>query len=161
VAVLGNKVFIEHNGNRMQLAINPAELTLNYVGDNTTMSIVEAREINIIGRKNLVEVSFEGFFPNGSGGAEGIKDGIEAIIDESDTCRFIVTKTNINLLVTVESFDETRKHSNGDIYYSISMKEYRPHPLRAVAAPPPAPRAPSAPPAPPPAPPPKRVCGCR
>ncbi|CAH1212296.1 hypothetical protein PAECIP111893_03516 [Paenibacillus plantiphilus] len=127
----------------------PEKLGLNRKGSGKTHDIVGIGEVNVIGNRELAEISFESFFPaqaysfvtypeSGSKATEPesgnrLLPAIEFVNfiarwqDSPYPSRFIFTGPNfpINLPVSITKFDRWEVAGQpGDIYFNITMKEY-------------------------------------
>lgn len=118
-------------GSRIYFPVLPAEFTVTTKHNNTTVQLTNFGEINLLGHKDLQGITFESFFPHAEVNyqrapfrdPEDLAKKIVAM--ESHVCRFIITTTDFNKLMTVESFDYGRKDGTGDISYTIELKEYK------------------------------------
>ncbi|WP_102271309.1 LysM peptidoglycan-binding domain-containing protein [Cytobacillus massiliigabonensis] len=122
---------------KLRLPVNPATLNVKSPFENTDISITHFGEYTVIGERGAAEFSFESFFPKHYNEtyceyasfpmpSECIRT-IENWRDKRKPLRFIVTGSNVNYAVTIRdfSYEVQRAGSPGDIYYSLSLKEYR------------------------------------
>ena len=122
---------------RLRLPVNPATLSVKTPHGNTDLQISQFGEYTVIGERGQAELSFDAFFPllyNASYceyadfpvPAECVRI-IERWRDERKPLRFVVAGTDVNFAVTIRdfSYEVQRAGSGGDIYYSLSLKEYR------------------------------------
>lgn len=137
-------IFIEYGGQVVQMPVNPEEFDYSKESANETTDIVKLGEVNRLGITSLAEVSFESFFPFHPVGSyvqtknkfwkpAKYIDFIEKIRREKKPCRFIITGTKVNMLASIESFEwhhEAGVHE--DVYYTLELKEYRPHSAKYV-----------------------------
>lgn len=132
------RIFFEYEGLVVQLPVNPAQLTVEHQGNNETMEIISLGEINILRDTKLKSVSFECFLPalinkdnpyvvtsNQFEEPQFYKDFFEKIRKEKKPVRFIVTDTDINMLVGIESFSPSLIALDEDTSYSIELKEWK------------------------------------
>ena len=137
------RFFFEFNNQVVQLPVNPEEIVVKSGGNNKTEEIVKLGEINILREKKLKTISFECFFPKDSSPPYVLTKGkfedgnfysefFEKIRDSKKPCRFIISDTKINMLVSIEDFDSGYKSGDEDLHYHISIKEYRPHEAKIV-----------------------------
>lgn len=136
--------FIEYGGQIAHFPVNPETVNFAKESNNETTDVVRLGEINVLGITSLGEISFESFFPGFKNGAyvqtknkfwkpKKYIDLIEKIRREKKPCRFVVTDTLINTLVSIESFEyEYRAGEESDVYFSITLKEYRSHDAKFV-----------------------------
>lgn len=121
----------------MRLPVNPTTLNVNTPFGNTDIELAHFGEYTVIGERGAAELSFESFFPlqyNASYCEYSVfslpstfVNTIERWRDNRKPLRFIVTGTRINYAVTIRdfSYEIERAGNPGDIYYTLSLKEYR------------------------------------
>ena len=131
----------------IHIPVMPEKLTVKSPGKNETATVLELGEINRIKQRGLREVSWESHFPANNApyvtGWEGLSpvDYVRDIEDARDTResgRFSITGTdlNINMAVAVEDFSyEERGGEVGDIYYSLTLKEWKDYSAVTVSLP--------------------------
>jgi hypothetical protein len=129
--------FFNYKNQVVQLPVNPEQLNVKFAGKNKTTEIIQLGDVNILKDRALAEVSVESFFPYADWfpairtkgqfkSPEFYKDFFLGIQNSKDYCRFIVSGINLNMLVSVESFEYTHKAGEEeDAYYKLSLKEYR------------------------------------
>lgn len=118
----------------LRLPVNPAEFTISKANQNQTVNINEIGEINIIGKPGLASISLASFFPaqeysfceyHGFPDPYKCINMIDAWKQKGQVIRLIITDTDINMLMAIESFEYGQKGGSGDVNYSLSLKEYR------------------------------------
>lgn len=131
----------------IHIPVMPEKLTVKSPGKNETATVLELGEINRIKQRGLRQVSWESHFPaNNAPYVTGWEDaapvdyvqGIEDARDSRESGRFSITGTdlNINMAVAVEDFSyEERGGEVGDIYYSITLKEWKDYSAMTVSLP--------------------------
>lgn len=131
----------------IHIPVMPEKLTVKSPGKNETATVLELGEINRIKQRGLRQVSWESHFPaNSAPYVTGWEDaapvdyvqGIEDARDSRESGRFSITGTdlNINMAVAVEDFSyEERGGEVGDIYYSITLKEWKDYSAVTVSLP--------------------------
>lgn len=129
-------IFIEYENNVIKFPVNPPNLKVIISGNNSTTEVVKLGEINIAKDVKLAEISFDSFFPKTNNGpyiltSNQFKDPdfyiklINDLRNNKKPLRFIVSETNINFIMLIESFEYEYEAGTDDINYSISLKEYR------------------------------------
>ncbi|MDO7787121.1 LysM peptidoglycan-binding domain-containing protein [Desulforamulus aquiferis] len=120
---------------RLQLPVNPGELSVGNGSQNTTVSVSKLGEVSIIQDPTLKTFSLASEFPATPGPYceyQDIPDPWQAVQvierwkNSGMPVRFIVTGTSINFAVTIEDF--SFKEVGGDvgtIYYELLLKEYK------------------------------------
>lgn len=133
------RFFFEYENKVIQLPVNPEALRVSADGNNEIVEIVSLGEINILRDVKLKEIEFQSFFPRypdapyvltkGSfQGPEFYIDFFESIRKAKKAARLVVSDLNVNMLVSIESFEyEFRAGEEMDAYYVISLREYRPY----------------------------------
>ena len=129
------------------IPVMPEKLTVKSPGKNETATVLELGEINRIRQRGLREVSWESHFPahdapyvsawENRSPADYVRD-IEDWRDTRESGRLSITGTdlNINMAVAVEDFSyEERGGEVGDIYYSITLKEWKDYSAVTVSLP--------------------------
>jgi hypothetical protein len=127
----------ERNTERVRLPVNPATITVSSPFEYNDVTIANFGEATIFGDRGLKEFSFETFFPARYNPVycsyREFKAPytyvaiIEKWRDSKLPIRLIVTGTKINYLVTIRdfSYEVERAGNPGDIYFSISFKQFR------------------------------------
>lgn len=126
-----------NNAERLQLPVNPGEFTVSKANQNQTININNVGEINLIGKPGLTTISLASFFPAHNytfcqyQGFPSPYDCVKLIDSwklSGKPIRLIVTDTNtdiINMAMAIETFEYGQKAGSEDIYYTLSLKEYR------------------------------------
>jgi hypothetical protein len=126
-----------NNQERIQLPVNPPELSISNGSQNETFNVSKLGEVTIIQDPKAKTFSFECFFPAKSGPylnivATSLKEPsvyvstIDTWKASGNPVRFIVTESDINFLCSIEDFSYSEKAGDvGTIYYTLSLKEYR------------------------------------
>jgi len=122
---------------KLRLPVNPPTLNVNTTFGNTDIELAHFGEYTVIGERGAAELSFDSFFPlhyNASYceyadlplPAECVRI-IERWRNERKPLRFVVAGTDVNFAVTIRDFkyEVQRAGSPSDIYYTLSLKEYR------------------------------------
>lgn len=122
---------------KIRLPVNPESITVSSPFGYEDINVNQLGEITIIGERELKEYSFESFLPRDYNPTYceytvipkpwDVVNRIERWRDSRKPCRLIITGTPINTPVTIRDFEyEPDKAGNpGDIYFSITLKEYR------------------------------------
>lgn len=121
----------------LQLPVPPPDFTVVKGNINKTVTTSNvAGEINLLskGEGKLAEITIASFFPAQEyyfcqyrGFPEPYKcvEMIERWRKTGQPIRFIVTSTDINLPMGIESFEYGEKDGTGDVYFTLELKEYR------------------------------------
>jgi nucleoid-associated protein YgaU len=124
-------------GEKFRFPVNPESITIPSPFGFEDVAVNRIGELTIIGDRLPKEYLFTSFFPRDYNEAyceysgfpkpwEAV-DFIEAIRDSRQPCRMTVTGTPINAKVTIRDFEilPEKAGSPGDIYFTISLKEYK------------------------------------
>lgn len=131
----------------IRIPVLPEKLAVKSPGKNEAATVLELGEINRIRQRGLRQVSWESHFPahkapyvtgwENRSPADYVR-GIEDWRDTRESGRFSITGTdlNINMAVAVEDFSyEERGGEVGDIYYSLTLKEWKDYSAVTVSLP--------------------------
>lgn len=128
-------IFISINNREqvIQLPIVPTEFKIPSPMNNETFTTINQGDIKIIGQRGLKAITLDSFFPKNHysfsrdraySGWEYVEI-IESWIDRRVPIRLIVTDTPVNMAMTIENFEYGVQDGTGDIYYSLSLEEFK------------------------------------
>lgn len=137
------RFFFEYDKQIIQLPVNPQSLAISSSGNNRTEEVVKLGEINIIRQPKLQECSIKCFLPSNSNGPFVLTAGqfkqpqfyidfFNNIRNTKKPCRFIISDTKINMLVSIEDFDWNIEAGDDDVYYTLKLKEYKTYSAKVV-----------------------------
>lgn len=115
------------------LPVPPAEIMVSSPQNNETFQTVKLGDLAVIGNRGLKTISFSSFFPNyplsfsknnGMFGWDYV-GLLEELRDKKMPFRFVVTDTNINMPVLIESFEYGYQNKSNHIYYTLSLTEFK------------------------------------
>jgi hypothetical protein len=135
--------YLEVEGKRHILPVNPGEIKLTTGSNNTVTEVVKLGDINSFGGRSLVETSFKSIFPkntkasyiNPNSKKQTPQNWVKVFEDaknKNQRVRLIVTDCGINILTAIEKFEWGYLDASEDIEYSIELKEYRNHAAKYV-----------------------------
>lgn len=113
------------------LPVPPPSYSVKVANNNSIVNIQSLGEINMIGKTGLQKISFSTFLPgidNTFVNAVDTSDYISRInaLRTADTyCHLTIVGTNVDLDVTIDSFDYEEASPVGDIDISLSFTEYK------------------------------------
>lgn len=131
-------IFLSIN-NRQQvikLPVLPAEFKIQSGMKNETYDVISQGEIKLIGMPTLKSISLQSFFPNRDysflrnkeyKGWEYV-EAIEKWKEERIPIRLIISEASrdiINMPCSIESFEYGLQDGTGDIYYTITLSEFK------------------------------------
>lgn len=116
-------IFIEYNGQVVQIPVNPQTFNVKTSGNNATTEIITLGEIVVPKKKKLSSISWECFFPyedwypairtkGGFKSAAFYLEFLDKIRDDCKPCHLTVTGIGFDEDVVIESFDYY--HQAGD-----------------------------------------------
>lgn len=138
-------IFIEYDGQVVQIPVNPPTFDVKTSGNNATAEIITLGEVVIPKKKKLSGISWESFFPYESWfhavrtagsfkSAEFYLKFLDKIRDDCKPCHLTVTGIGFDEDVVIESFDYYHQAGDHeDTYYSISFKKYQPYSVAIIA----------------------------
>ncbi|MFD0588845.1 LysM peptidoglycan-binding domain-containing protein [Paenibacillus sp. GCM10027627] len=138
------QLYLLLDATELEFPVLPEKLEVSAGGHNETKSVLQLGEINVLNKKGLKDISFESFFPVMNHpyvtGAKVLKpkEYVNAIQNYRDTLKparllLVGAHLSFNMAVSIEAFDyEERAGEVGDIYYTISFKEYKDYSARRL-----------------------------
>lgn len=113
------------------LPVPPPSYSVKVANNNSIVNIQSLGDINMIGKTGLQKISFSTFLPGIDNTLYKAVDTTEYIkkinsLRTSDTyCHITIVGTNVDLDVTIDSFDYEDASPVGDIDISLSLTEYK------------------------------------
>lgn len=129
------EIFLSINNREqvIKLPVTPNVFNVKSPWGNNKFETINQGEIKIIGQKGLRSLSIQSFFPVKDYsfiqdktyiGWEYV-DIIEKWRERRVPVRLVITDTPINLAVTIDEFDYGTQDGTGDIYYTLTLSEYK------------------------------------
>lgn len=120
------------DSDKFKLPVTPSSFEVSVAHKNTVVNVISLGEINLLGKTGLKSISLSCFFPAqdynfSKADREDPKwyvSKLEKWRNSNTLIRFIITDV-INIQCTIESFSWGMKDGTTDIYYSLTLKEYR------------------------------------
>lgn len=117
----------------IELPINPPTIEFKEKQLNQTITLLNVGEANLKGERGLKTTQLASFFPSEKSpfynNAKRKPDKYVEMIgrwkNAKSVVRVIVSDMKINLAMLIDEFDFSGKEGDGDIYYTISLSEYR------------------------------------
>jgi LysM repeat protein len=126
------KIIFKDNNEELILPVTPASFKIGAGIKVETINITAIGDVNIGSHGTLASISLDSFFPQSEYDFASKKfepyEYIEWFKYRSwmkTVLRFIVSDTGINLPVLVENIDYGEQDGAGDVYYNLSLREYR------------------------------------
>ena len=120
-------------GEKVVMPVTPESFKASIAYKNSTVEINAIGEINMLGNRGLEVISFDGFFPAQKYEWADTNDTkpynlvrkVKRFATTKKPCKIVISNTAIAMHCTIESFNYDEHDGTGDVYYSISLKEYR------------------------------------
>lgn len=119
----------------LKLPILPEEIKINSNRKNETFTTINFGDIKLLGEAGLKDTEIESFFPKNpksySFAREKKRKGwdcvklIESWASKKIPVRLTITGTPINILMSIDSFEYGVQDGTGDIYYTLSLSEFK------------------------------------
>ncbi len=117
----------------IELPVNPSSVEFTEKQLNQTVTLLNIGEANLKGERGLRYTRLSSFFPSEKSpfykNAGKKPDRYAAMLQEWKTAkavvRVIISDMKINLAMLIDDFTHSMKEGDGDIYYTISLSEYR------------------------------------
>ena len=132
----GTSIYLQF-GRKIKIPVNPSDISIKRPSKNKTYEVLDKGEIVVPMPPGLTEVSFESFIPsdssvpysNGSISPKAFIKALDNAKKNRTKGRLVISRSGLfdtNLRCIVEEFETKDKGGEpNDIYYNISLKEYR------------------------------------
>lgn len=128
-------IHIKWNSNKssIQLPVLPESFEMTGTQNNTTVTIHDFGDINLLGVRSLYEITLESFFPHTAYDFCRCKpkkpyeyiELLQKLFEQNTVVHLIITGTSINSHFTISSFTYGQEEKTGDVKYSMTLTEYR------------------------------------
>nr|DAG46132.1 MAG TPA: tail assembly protein [Caudoviricetes sp.] len=121
-------------GRIVNFPVSPASFDVADSYGNSSININALGEMNMLGKRKLTTLTFASFFPAQYYGFEqsyplgdpySYVDSIKTMAQMAQPARIAISGTTISMPVTIDSFQYGEHDGTGDVYFSISLREYR------------------------------------
>jgi LysM repeat protein len=127
------KIVFVADGDELVLPITPAAFELGHGIRIETVNIHGLGDIRVAGYTTLDTISLDAFFPANKYpfALTELVDPYELVnrfkawADAQTICRWIVTGTDINIPVLIESIRYGERDGSNDVYFTLTLSEYR------------------------------------
>lgn len=111
----------------------PSEFKIPSPMRNSTFESISQGDLKLIGNRGLKNLTIDSFFPAKDypfsrdktyHGWEYVEI-IESWMDRRIPIRLIATNTPINIAMAIENFEYGLRDGTGDVYYTLSLEEFR------------------------------------
>lgn len=136
-------IYFNTDKQQIQLPVNPSELSVTYPGDNTTYNLIGKGEVIIPRNPKLATIEISSFFPRNSYMVGTVSDSwyrpedyvrfFKTLQTRRMVFQFIVNRYDVDsrmfdtsIYAVVQDFTITdRGGESGDVYYTLTLSEYR------------------------------------
>ena len=123
------KLKFEFQNRTFMLPLNPENLEVSVSNDTKKFDIIGLGQIAVPAQKGLRTISFECFFPAFNRPKKCV-EFFENVMDSKKPVRFITEGLikEVNMYMVIDDFSyDIRAGEEEDIYYTMSLTEYRPY----------------------------------
>lgn len=110
----------------------PSEFGVSVSNNNGTVNIINAGDYSMMGKTGLKQITISSFFPaqeydfsNGDANPYELVEMIEGWRIGTEPLNISVEDLPINFDCLIESFSYKENDGSGDVYFDLSLKEYR------------------------------------
>ena len=127
------EIWLKQGMTNFRFAVLPPEYELTSESNNTQVVVNSLGEINLLGKRNLKNISFSSFFPKQKysfceyTSFPAPMESVKLIEDmkNNGVLRLIMTGAPVNMECTIESFVWGENDGTKDINFTLEFKEYR------------------------------------
>lgn len=136
------EIWLNKDDDKLRLPVLPSSFEIEVGQNNSIVNINEIGDVNLIGKSGLKSINIESFFPaqeyyfvEYTGFPKPYKaiEKIDKWRRSGEPIRLIVTTTDINVLMAIESLSYGERDGTGDVYYSLDLREYKRLKTKTVA----------------------------
>lgn len=119
----------------LQLPVPPPNYSIKKALDNTSIIVEGIGEVSFIGKPKLAEIpAISSFFPSRYYSfcqystfptPKECIDLIEKWMLSGNPIRYLITGTSLNTLCSIEDFEYGEQDGTGDVYFTLTLKEYK------------------------------------
>lgn len=126
-------ITLSASGSRIRLPVNPEKVEFTEKQLNQTQTLLNVGEVNFVGGRGLRTVKLSSFFPSSRSpfyryARRAPKYYLKKITQwkrSGSKVRVIVPDLRINLMMLIDELSYTVSEGDRDVYYTISLSEYR------------------------------------
>ncbi|MCC0765105.1 LysM peptidoglycan-binding domain-containing protein [Clostridioides sp. ES-S-0006-03] len=128
------EMWLRQANDALRFPVFPSSFEINSKAIVNTSNVLKLGEIAVFGGVGLRTTEISSFFPKNEAsycdytGFPTPYDCVNKIqkwMNEGLILRYTITETNINMEVIVDSFKYEEKDCTGDVYFTLSLKEYK------------------------------------
>ena len=115
-------------------SVNPESFAFTEKHNNTSVNVNSIGEVNLLGKRDLKTGTISSHFPKrdrnyaNNSGRQAPYTYINKLLSWKSSgkpVQLIITGTKINFQVTIETLKYGEQDGTGDVYYDLTLKEYR------------------------------------
>ena len=119
---------------KIMLPVNPESFAFTEKHNNTSVNVNSIGEVNLLGKRDLKTGTISSHFPKrdrnyaNNSGRQAPYTYINKLLSWKSSgkpVQLIITGTKINFQVTIETLKYGEQDGTGDVYYDLTLKEYR------------------------------------
>ena len=126
-------IILSQGNERLVLPVTPTKYDVGFEQEHKSVDITQIGEVLLFGNPKLKTLSFDGFFPAKDYpfivGDKRKPSEIVALIEKwavsKKPVRVIISDGPINLMMAIMSFPWKKQENTGDLYFTLSFKEYK------------------------------------
>lgn len=128
------EVWFGQDNKWLQLPVPPSNYSLKTDNNNVSIVVESVGELNILGESKLSQITIESFFPSQNytfctystfPKPNECVTQMETWRTSKKPVRLVLTGTKVNDLFSIESFEYGQKDGTNDIYFTITLKQYK------------------------------------
>ena len=134
------EIHLRYDKTDLQLPQLPPSFEVQGQGGNQSVTVNAIGEVTLIGKPQLQTIEIQSVFPVAAKKGVTIAKPkapysyvktLKAWKDKGCIITVIITQTDISMQATIESFSygENSEGAPGDVTYTLSLKQYKPHPV--------------------------------
>ena len=129
------EIYLGTDTDKIRFPVVPSVIGVNRSNNIDTQSVLKLGEVPIFNGTSLKTIELTSFFPNqeysfcdytGFMKPYEFSEKIQSWMYEGEPVRIIVTDTPINMQCLIQQFDTVEQDGTRDLYYTLSLLEYRP-----------------------------------
>ena len=128
------EMWLRQAEDRFRFPVFPSSFSINGKAAVNSSSILKIGEIVTFGGVALKSISISSFFPNkdytfcdytGFPSPYDCVNKLKKWMEQGLILRYIITETDVNMEVFIESFKHGKQDGTNDVYFTLSLKEYK------------------------------------
>jgi hypothetical protein len=128
------EIWLKQRSKRVMLPVLPQEYQVTSDQNNTVVNVIGIGDVVLKGKRGLQRITFSSFFPMRydrsfceTSNLRKPKEYVKLIesMKRSGALKSIITETPVNYWSTIETFEWGEQDGTGDIYYTLTLQEYR------------------------------------